>query len=314
MSQHTHIYRWNWCHTPADNVLREFRSTRKVKPRKDVGSPAFDSRVMCQNGAGELFPVSVEGRPEGPGCTSVRTGLHDREYLTTDGNDVWKLLGYALTGELVLLGIGTRDDSPQDHYRLMPDKRGEYIVIPYVNVVKGHGTIADLDDIPHIPRTTLDKDLVGKRFADIRGHVVEVVSVMDFADGTYMVEVKRHLTNGEAFMDSMDMREFRASYGPAHAVQHARFPSNQVGSYVDERQWLYRFFNDDGVLLYVGISVNVFSRWKAHAYEKPWMDEVTTFTRKEYPSREAVEAAEIKAIRREKPIYNVTYNVARVAS
>lgn len=70
-------------------------------------------------------------------------------------------------------------------------------------------------------------------------------------------------------------------------------------------QALYRFFDEAGDLLYVGISLNPLERWNQHRLDKPWWGEVRTATIEVHDSREAVEEAERAAIRREHPRYNI---------
>lgn len=43
------------------------------------------------------------------------------------------------------------------------------------------------------------------------------------------------------------------------------------------RVFLYRFFNEVGSLLYVGITWNPWDRWRVHRKEKPWWPEVTSY-------------------------------------
>jgi predicted GIY-YIG superfamily endonuclease len=75
--------------------------------------------------------------------------------------------------------------------------------------------------------------------------------------------------------------------------------------------FVYRLFNDAGELLYIGKTVNPFSRPWAHLSQKPWGNEVDLrkVDLKEFPSEEEAKAAETEAIIREKPKYNkrVTY-------
>lgn len=71
---------------------------------------------------------------------------------------------------------------------------------------------------------------------------------------------------------------------------------------------LYRFFAADDALLYVGITCDVGKRWDRHSREKPWWTDVARSTVEHFESREAVLAAEEKAIRTEKPKHNVRHN------
>ena len=75
---------------------------------------------------------------------------------------------------------------------------------------------------------------------------------------------------------------------------------------------LYRFFDPEGRLLYVGISGVVVIRLHQHAREKGWWTEVVAVMVDHFPTREAARAAELQAIRDEKPKYNVADLVERV--
>lgn len=70
-------------------------------------------------------------------------------------------------------------------------------------------------------------------------------------------------------------------------------------------QTLYRFWDSKDVLLYVGISVRPWERWKQHRGEKPWWEEVARVTLENFPTRDDVLAAELRAIRTEEPRYNI---------
>lgn len=71
-----------------------------------------------------------------------------------------------------------------------------------------------------------------------------------------------------------------------------------------QRHVLYRFYGDNGQLLYVGITVDPTARWKQHRKDKQWWREVRGISLDEYPDRASVMAAEKRAIQVEKPKYN----------
>jgi predicted GIY-YIG superfamily endonuclease len=71
------------------------------------------------------------------------------------------------------------------------------------------------------------------------------------------------------------------------------------------RTALYRFFDADGALLYVGITADVGQRWAAHERDKPWWPDVVTKTIEWHATRPAALAAELAAIKAEAPRYNV---------
>ncbi len=76
---------------------------------------------------------------------------------------------------------------------------------------------------------------------------------------------------------------------------------------------LYRFFDENGVLLYVGVTDNLGTRWATHADQKHWWDRVTSYTLEWFDTREAAEAAEQHAIWIEKPLYNVRHTRSKGA-
>ena len=71
---------------------------------------------------------------------------------------------------------------------------------------------------------------------------------------------------------------------------------------------LYRFFDADGRLLYVGISFSAVARASQHRGEKPWWPEVANMTVERHDTRDAAAEAELAAILSEKPIHNVVGN------
>jgi predicted GIY-YIG superfamily endonuclease len=68
---------------------------------------------------------------------------------------------------------------------------------------------------------------------------------------------------------------------------------------------LYRHYDADGRLLYVGISLDAFSRLRQHNRDSKWAGQKVTMTTVPYQNRAAALAAEAEAIRTENPIYNV---------
>jgi hypothetical protein len=82
---------------------------------------------------------------------------------------------------------------------------------------------------------------------------------------------------------------------------------------VSETHTLYRFWDAGGDLLYVGITGIRDARWRAHGNQKPWWREVATVTVEHYDDRKSLAAAEIAAIRAEKPRYNVAHTAAALA-
>lgn len=74
---------------------------------------------------------------------------------------------------------------------------------------------------------------------------------------------------------------------------------------------LYRFFDSDGSLLYIGISLSVVQRLQGHLREKQWIPETGSLTWVTYETREAAEEAERFAIKTERPPHNVIHNLIK---
>lgn len=73
-------------------------------------------------------------------------------------------------------------------------------------------------------------------------------------------------------------------------------------------QTLYRFYDADGALLYIGVTMDPPVRWKAHADVKEWWATVRNIKMEPFETRTEVLAAERAAIKAERPRYNVIHN------
>lgn len=74
---------------------------------------------------------------------------------------------------------------------------------------------------------------------------------------------------------------------------------------------LYRLYDHEGELLYVGITCRGPARFADHAIEQGWWPEVAATTQAHYPNRADAAAAEAEAIRTEHPRYNVVFTDRR---
>lgn len=74
----------------------------------------------------------------------------------------------------------------------------------------------------------------------------------------------------------------------------------------DAPQVLYRMFDQDDTLLYVGITAAPKERFAAHQAEKEWWPEVARIAQEHFATRREVEVAERLAIIAEQPLYNRT--------
>jgi hypothetical protein len=67
---------------------------------------------------------------------------------------------------------------------------------------------------------------------------------------------------------------------------------------------LYRLYDDNDRLLYVGVTHSLSNRFGQHAEGKPWWPQVRRRTAAWYEDRKQVLAAEARAIMDEEPLYN----------
>ena len=73
------------------------------------------------------------------------------------------------------------------------------------------------------------------------------------------------------------------------------------------RTAVYRIRDEDGVLIYIGMTNNPAFRWNSHQMIQPWWGEVHSVTFEWHETRDEAAAAEKAAIFAEQPKYNVTY-------
>ena len=71
---------------------------------------------------------------------------------------------------------------------------------------------------------------------------------------------------------------------------------------------LYRMFDSDDNLIYIGLTNNPPGRFKQHSQDKSWWDSVKYIAVEQFSSRDELIAAERTAIETERPIHNVTFN------
>lgn len=86
------------------------------------------------------------------------------------------------------------------------------------------------------------------------------------------------------------------------AVEPRRTPRRKPAS---EPTSVYRLFDADDRLLYVGITNRGFHRLHQHSKDKAWWPQVTRATFEHLPNRDAALQCEATAITREKPVHNI---------
>ena len=72
---------------------------------------------------------------------------------------------------------------------------------------------------------------------------------------------------------------------------------------------LYRYFADDGHLIYVGISKSAVLRSMQHEQSAHWWESWSTMTRERFARRDLALAAERAAIIHERPRCNVVHSI-----
>lgn len=76
------------------------------------------------------------------------------------------------------------------------------------------------------------------------------------------------------------------------------------------RTALYRLHDEQGQLLYIGISTKPLSRWTQHSGDKEWWPEVAALSLDWFDSTTEARAMEAHAIRSEHPTHNVIHKTA----
>ena len=70
---------------------------------------------------------------------------------------------------------------------------------------------------------------------------------------------------------------------------------------------LYRHFDRNGDLLYVGISLDAVQRLSQHSATQPWAGDIASVTIEQFMTRQEALTAERRAIETEKPKHNGSY-------
>lgn len=74
----------------------------------------------------------------------------------------------------------------------------------------------------------------------------------------------------------------------------------------DKVTQLYRHFDADGNLLYVGISLSALKRLAQHSQSAQWYCQIARVSIEHFPTREEALDAEALAIHRENPLHNIS--------
>src|SRR3990172_1752243 len=72
---------------------------------------------------------------------------------------------------------------------------------------------------------------------------------------------------------------------------------------------LYRHFDRDGKLLYIGVSLSVIGRLGCHKQNSHWFKKIAHIDIDQYSSKEAALIAEKLAIKKENPLHNIEHKI-----
>lgn len=75
--------------------------------------------------------------------------------------------------------------------------------------------------------------------------------------------------------------------------------------YFDKPSCVYRLYDIEGRLLYIGMSTNPLGRIPQHRSRKPWGKQIAYYDVAWHPDREAAKDAERRAIHAEDPLHNI---------
>ena len=79
-----------------------------------------------------------------------------------------------------------------------------------------------------------------------------------------------------------------------------------------KRYILYRAYGEKDELLYVGKSKTIMSRITSHLAKSDWKLRVVKLLFEDFKDEKTLDDAEIKAIKKEKPMYNKTHNNKKI--
>lgn len=72
--------------------------------------------------------------------------------------------------------------------------------------------------------------------------------------------------------------------------------------------FVYRYYNDEGVLLYIGESLSYIRRLSEHLKKASWVESVCSVTLERFDTKKQAQNAEREAIEKENPVFNKQYN------
>ncbi len=75
---------------------------------------------------------------------------------------------------------------------------------------------------------------------------------------------------------------------------------------------VYKMYDIEDVVLYVGVSGRLYDRMRTHFYEKPWITEVARVEVEHVPNEERARRRERELIETEYPVHNIAGQPAKI--
>ena len=150
--------------------------------------------------------------------------------------------------------------------------------------------------------------------AQIRGTRLNRAQLCEFV-GCHRNAVQKMIADGRLPKPSEPGRwllyrvlECKISHRKVRTVRRVAQPIDGIGHH------LYRHFDKDGALLYIGISFSAVVRLAQHKEHAHWFDKIAKVEVLNYATKQDALEAERHAIETEKPLYNKTFNARRYVS
>lgn len=106
--------------------------------------------------------------------------------------------------------------------------------------------------------------------------------------------------------DFVAMRKDAKTCGDRCRQQRKRKSDHPIDWLLYKEHWLYKMYNSERTLLYVGVTSNAWVRLEGHMKEKKsWTDNISSITWQRYPDKPSALEAETKSIVTELPVYNI---------
>lgn len=88
----------------------------------------------------------------------------------------------------------------------------------------------------------------------------------------------------------------------------AMLNSGELAAYGTEPYFLYRFYDEDDTLLYIGITNDPERRLYQHTAQKPWADDIARTEYAVFANKTEAAAAEAALIKELSPLHNIVHN------